>query len=86
MGVPIKYRKRGENVINSFDFFDILTGKAYETLYAGKSTITNGFLRTFPFDSYNVVNDPPEANNGVYTEFPNPSAYPKQFSFLQRLH
>jgi len=62
--MPIKqiYERAGLNAVTSYDFYDLLTGIAYKTFYAGKTSATAGFLRSFIFDSFWGV-------NGMYYNF-----------------
>jgi len=51
MPVPINYPEQ-ETAIKTFNFTDVITGKAYQTLYAGRFLSgSSGFLRSFVFDS-----------------------------------
>ena len=56
VGVPQSFRKTDPSIVASYDFTDVLSGKAYEILYAGKTISgATGFLRSFAFNSPNIA-------------------------------
>ena len=63
MTLPRKFRKSTDEV-ESFNFSDILLGRSFEVLWAGKddSTSSGGILRSFVFDSASV-------QGGYFTPF-----------------
>lgn len=67
MPISRVYRKAKENVINSFDFADIFSGKFYQILYAGAwrtaSTNNPNVLRGFAFDSTDAGGNTGESTN-----------------------
>jgi len=50
MGVPIVYRSGGEEIIQSYNYTDIITGTGYVLLYAGKC-LSGAYLSNIAFAS-----------------------------------